>query len=97
MYCCDDFQVHRFTKCLREWEAASTKGHLGCRPSMDKATYLKGTVHNSKQKSFPLGIKFNTPNAASCFVEAICVAGKGSCQTKLVQHCYIEHLVSSHI
>jgi len=64
---------------------------------MDKATYLKGTVYNSKQKSFSLGIKFNMPNAALHFVEAICVAGKGSHQTKLVQYCYIEHLVSSHI
>ena len=47
-----------------------TKGHLGCRTSMDKATYLKATVHNSKSKSFPLGIKFNMPNAPLCFVEA---------------------------
>ena len=54
-----------------------TKGHLGCRPPKGETAYfVKGTVHNSSQKSFAPGIKCNIGNAVIRWIEVKCIAGK---------------------
>ena len=48
-----------------------TRGHLGCRPPKDEATFrVKGTVYSSEETPLALSVKFNTRYAVICFIEA---------------------------
>jgi len=48
VYYCDDFQVHRFIKCMREWEAGKDQGSSRLQTSKGESAYfVEGTVHNS--------------------------------------------------
>jgi len=46
---CDDFQVYRFKKCMREWEAAKDQGSFRLQTSQGRSYFnIKGTVYKSK-------------------------------------------------
>jgi len=64
MQCCNDFNLHRFIKCMGEWEAAKDQGSFRLQTSLGRSYCIynvKGTAYSSKWKSFALSISSRLP------------------------------------